>query len=130
VLTAEVVIVKFAEVAPAAIVTLEGVTTLELLDVRLTTSPPTGAPPFSVTVPVLLFPPTTELGVTDREVRFAGGAVMETLSMYHPAPELTPAFKWKPRRIRSPAYPERSTGGKLVPTNSQPVLVPEYVFET
>ena len=37
-----------------------------LLDVRLTTDPPVGAGPLSVTVPVEVPPPTTEMGFSDR----------------------------------------------------------------
>jgi hypothetical protein len=61
--TGDVVIVNVALVAPAAIVTLAGTWTADvlLLD-RVTTAPPMGAFPLRVTVPVELLPPTTEVG--------------------------------------------------------------------
>ena len=60
---AEVVIVKLAEVAPAATVTLAGVCAADvlLLD-RVTIAPPVGAAPVRVTVPVDEVFPTTEVG--------------------------------------------------------------------
>ena len=64
--TAEVVILKFAEVAPAGTITLGGGTALVLFDAKFTTSPPVGAGPLSVTVPVEDVPPTTEAGATVR----------------------------------------------------------------
>lgn len=63
VVTADVVIVKDAEVAPAGTTTVVGGTALELLDDRFTVVPPEGAGPFSVTVPTEGVPPNTELGV-------------------------------------------------------------------
>jgi len=68
-----VVIVKVALVAPAATVTLAGtVAAAVLLLDKVTTAPPDGALPVSVTVPVELFPPTTEVGVRVR-VESTGG---------------------------------------------------------
>ncbi len=63
--TGLVVIVKVAEVAPAATVTLEGAcaAAMLLLD-RETTAPPDGAGPVSLTVPVDEIPPTTDAGLT------------------------------------------------------------------
>lgn len=63
--TPEVVIVKFAVVAPEATVTLAGTcaAAVLLLD-RVTTAPPVGAAPANVTVPVDDVPPSTELGFT------------------------------------------------------------------
>ena len=58
-----VVIVKVAVVDPAAMVTLAGTCAADvLLLCKVTTAPPEGAAPFKVTVPVELFPPTTEVG--------------------------------------------------------------------
>jgi hypothetical protein len=57
--TAAVVMVKVAVLAPAATITVLGtVTDAEPLD-RLITVPPAGATPVRVTVPVELVPPTT-----------------------------------------------------------------------
>jgi hypothetical protein len=58
-----VVAVKFAEVAPAATVTELGTVTFPLLLLSDTESPPVGAAPARVTVPVLLLPPTTGFGL-------------------------------------------------------------------
>ena len=65
-----VVIVKVALVDPAGIVTLAGTcATGTLLLCRVTTAPPAGAAPFKVTVPVELFPPTTDVGFLAMEER-------------------------------------------------------------
>lgn len=62
--TPVVVIVNVALVVPAGMVTLTGTcATAVLLLWRFTSAPPAGADPFSVTVPVELFPPTTVPGV-------------------------------------------------------------------
>ena len=59
-----VVIGNVALLDPAAMVTLAGTCATEvLLLCRVTTTPAVGAAPSSVTVPVTLFPPTTEVGV-------------------------------------------------------------------
>ena len=70
---------KSAELAPEATVTLLGVTALELLEVRLTTVPPEGAFPLSVTVPFDELPPTTEAGETVIPVGTAGLTVTITV---------------------------------------------------
>ena len=69
---------KLADVAPAAIVTVEGTVAQALFEVRPITAPPVGAPLVIVTVPVEFIPPETELGdkvtlviVTGVIVRFA-----------------------------------------------------------
>lgn len=61
--------VKVATLFPAATVTLEGVdaTEVELLE-SVTTVPVAGAGPASVTVPVEGVPPTTEVGLSAREL--------------------------------------------------------------
>jgi hypothetical protein len=70
--TTLVVIVNVALVAPAGMVTLEGTCAIEtLLENRFTRAPPVGATPFSVTVPLELFPPTTVLGVLVKPDRVA-----------------------------------------------------------
>lgn len=59
-----VVMVKVAVLAPAAIVTLAGTCAADvLLLLRVTTAPPDGVGPLSVTVPVELLPPTTDVGL-------------------------------------------------------------------
>jgi hypothetical protein len=60
--TAVVAIVKVAVFEPADTVTLLGVVALLLLEDRFTDSPPVGAAPLRVTVPVEGDPPTTEVG--------------------------------------------------------------------
>ena len=76
-----VVIVKFPVIAPAATVTDAGVTALALLELRLTTDPPVGAGPLSVTVPVELLPPTTEVGATETEAGTGGTTVTIALTV-------------------------------------------------
>ena len=59
--------------APAATVTLAGTAaTDEFALLRVTTAPPLGAALVNVTVPVALFPPTTEVGLTLTAERLAG----------------------------------------------------------
>jgi hypothetical protein len=66
--TALVVTLKFALVSPAAIVTLAGTwAAVVLLLERVTTAPPVGAAPLSVTVPVVPLPPITLDGFTETE---------------------------------------------------------------
>ena len=68
--TALVATVKVALVAPAGTVTLAGtVATVVLLLERLTTAPPAGAAPLSVTVPWEEFPPATLVGFSVSEER-------------------------------------------------------------
>jgi len=75
--TALVLTVNVALVAPAAIVTLDGVlATFVLLLESVTTAPPEGAAPLSVTVPVEdCVPPTTLVGfsVSEESVGAGGG---------------------------------------------------------
>lgn len=77
--TAMVVTVNVAVLAPAATVTEAGTLALVMLDLSATTSPPVGATPFRVTVPVEGVPPTTEIG--DRETLLRVGAVMARLAV-------------------------------------------------
>lgn len=67
--------VNVALVAPAATVTLAGVlaTVVLLLD-SVTTAPPAGAAPLSVTVPVEEFPPVTLVGFSVSDARVADAA--------------------------------------------------------
>src|SRR5438445_13641985 len=80
--TALVLTVNVALVAPAATVTLEGTvaTDVSLLE-SATCAPPDGAGPLSVTMPVEEFPPVTLVGLNVREVRVGvGGAVGVSVS--------------------------------------------------
>jgi hypothetical protein len=74
--TALVVIENVALVAPASTVTLAGTcaAAVLLLD-SVTTAPPVGAAPLSVTVPVDPAPPTTLVGLTVTEERIAAVTV-------------------------------------------------------
>ena len=65
VVTEEVVIGKFALVAPAGTVTLAGTVTAAELSDNVTAVPPEGAAALRVTVPVEEFPPTTLVGFSD-----------------------------------------------------------------
>lgn len=64
--TPTVVTAKVADVWPDATATVPGTVALDALEVSVTVSPPDGAGPFSVTVPVELTPPITEVGDKDR----------------------------------------------------------------
>ena len=81
--TGLVVIVNVAVVAPAATVTLAGTcaAAVLLLD-RVTTAPPAGAGPFSVTVPMQEFPPTIEVGLRLTEFKTGAGAVTVKLAFW------------------------------------------------
>jgi hypothetical protein len=76
-LTAVVVTVKVAVVAPAATVTLAGTVADALLLDKLTAVPPVGAALLRVTVPVEEAPPVTVVGLklTDESVT-AGGLMV------------------------------------------------------
>ena len=75
--TCVVTTVKLAELAPAGTRTLAGTFAMEgLLLVRLTETPPTGAGPLSVTVPVEELPPLTVVGDNVREERLGGFTVI------------------------------------------------------
>lgn len=84
--TADVEIVNAVEVEPAATVTLDGGKTLVLLDAKLTTAPPVGAGPLSVTTPVDGLPPITEVGETVTPVSTAG------VTTRVPVAEVVPVF--------------------------------------
>ncbi len=71
--TPKVVTPKTCVFAPALIVTLAGtVATAVLLLERVTTTPPAGVTPFSVTIPVPPVPPVKALGVSVTETKVAG----------------------------------------------------------
>ena len=69
--TALVETANVAEVVPAATVTFAGTVAAALPDVSVTTDPEDPAGPFRVTVPVDVFPPTTEVGFKVRPERVA-----------------------------------------------------------
>ena len=75
---------KVALVAPAATVTDAGtVAAAVLLLVRVTTAPPAGALPFSVTVAVLFAAPVTVAGFSETE-ESAGGLTVSTAVLLTP----------------------------------------------
>src|SRR6266481_429986 len=77
--TALVLTVNVALVAPAATVTLEGtVAAAVLLLESATCAPPVGAGPLSVTVPVEEFPPATLLGFSEIEESETDAGVEES----------------------------------------------------
>lgn len=82
--TVEVLTVNVAEVAPDGTVTLAGTFAYPLLEARVTTAPPVPAAPFNVTVPVAVFPPTTEVGATVR-LESAGADIVRDAVLLKPA---------------------------------------------
>jgi hypothetical protein len=80
--TGVVVTVKVAELAPASTVTVAGtVATSVLLLLRLTVKPSAWAGPLSVTVPVAVPPPVTEVGSSVKPVSDGGLTVTEALAL-------------------------------------------------
>ena len=73
--TAVVVMVKVADVAPAATLTLAGTVAEVLLLERLTLRPPVGAALPRVTVPVDELPPATDVGFTATDETTGGFTV-------------------------------------------------------
>lgn len=82
--TLNVVIVKLAEVAPAAIITDEGNDAYPLLALSATITPPVGAGEPMVTVPVTEVPPITELGERERVKAGAGLTVTNSVIVVEP----------------------------------------------
>jgi len=81
-LTALVLMVNVALVAPAATITLDGTRAVVVLLLESATdAPPDGAAPLNVTVPVDEFPPVTLVGFNARELSVtAGGGTGLTVS--------------------------------------------------
>jgi hypothetical protein len=78
-LTAMVVTLNVAVVAPAATVTLAGTVAAALLPDKLTTAPPAGATPVRVTVPVEEAPPATLAGLIETDVSAAAAIASEAV---------------------------------------------------
>ena len=77
--TTLVLTVKVAPVAPAETVTLEGtLAAVVLLLESATCTPPAGAAPLKVTVPVEEFPPVTLVGFSEIEERETDGGVEDS----------------------------------------------------
>jgi hypothetical protein len=74
VVTVLVVALNVAFVAPAGTVTLVGTLTTALLSDSVTTAPPEGAGPESVTVPVDELPPVTPVGFIASDARVGAAA--------------------------------------------------------
>ena len=75
--TADVVVVNVAVELPALTVTVAGTTALVLLLDNATTTPPVGAVPVKVTVPVEEVPPVTLAGLSDTpESATAAGVIV------------------------------------------------------
>ena len=85
--TALVLTVKVALLAPARTVTLEGTLAATLLLESITCAPPVGAGPLSVTVPVDCTPPVTLVGfsVSEESVGRARGTTVSEAVLVTPA---------------------------------------------
>ena len=81
--TAAVVTVNVAVVCPAVTVTEVGTVALVLLELKLTETPPVGAGPFNVIVPVDVTPPRTDVGATARLIS-AGGLTVSVANSEPP----------------------------------------------
>ena len=75
VVTAVVVTVNAALVLPALTLTVAGTVAEELLLDKETDTPPIGAGPLKVTVPVAVCPPRTEAGLTDSPASVTAGGL-------------------------------------------------------
>ena len=88
-------IVKLADVPPAKMVTLAGTcATAVLLLCNLTTAPLEGADPLRVRVPVELFPPMMEFGLTVSEDNTAGVTVRIALLVTPYVPDIVTVVCW------------------------------------
>ena len=84
VVTAMVVTLKLALVAPGATVTLAGTVAAGSLLESATTPPPAAAGAFSVTVPVEEPPPVTLVGLTATDETTGGSTVSDAVSVAPP----------------------------------------------
>src|SRR5271165_2627328 len=117
-----VVMVKVAVVAPAATVTLAGscAAPVLLLD-KVTSAPPEGAGPFSMTVPLEVFPPATDVGFRVRE-----DSATSDWAVNWPADQFA-AMGVPPMGLRDqPGYPPESPESRTVSSN-EPVVTSTYV---
>lgn len=82
--TAIVLMVKVADFAPAATVTDAGTVAFVELEAKVTEKPPEGAAPLIVTVPVEVFPPTTDVGESANPVSTGGLIVSDAVRLVVP----------------------------------------------
>ena len=73
--TADVLTVKVAEVLPAGMVIVVGTVAEDPVAERAMASPPVGAPILIVTVPMLVLPPTTDVGLSVTDLTVGGVSV-------------------------------------------------------
>lgn len=74
--TRVVLMVNAALVLPLATVTLAGTLAEDELSLSDTTTPPLGAAPLKVTVPLELIPPVTVVGLSEREFSTTAGTTV------------------------------------------------------
>ena len=83
--TVEVVTGNVAKPNPAGTGTLPGTVAADVLELeRETTTPPAGASPFNVTVPVEPEPPATLVGLTDTPESASGGVTVRIAVLVTP----------------------------------------------
>jgi len=92
--TFDVRTVNVAEVAPGGIVTDFGVVADESLLAREIASPPRGAGEPKVTVPMLFFPPFTEVGLSVSEASLGGFTTTYVVTGVPPQVSVTVAMAW------------------------------------
>ena len=80
--TGVVVIVNVALVLPLGIVTLAGTLAADELSLSETTTPPLGAVPLNVTVPVEVVPPVTLVGFNESELNNSVDGVTVSVAVF------------------------------------------------